>query len=71
MKGELNRNLTTQECPGRKEPLEKGEIIYKFQGETYGWISPNGVAVTSDKNGKKKGVFYEVPIDAIEWDTSG
>jgi len=68
MKGKLNRDLTAQECPGRKEPLKEGTVIYKFQGETYGWISQNGIAVTDDENGQKKGVFFEVPMEAVKWD---
>lgn len=64
MKGILNREVTTQECFWLKKDLHQGDMVYKYSGYTYGVMSPNGVAVTDEKDVTP---FYEIPSDAIDW----
>jgi hypothetical protein len=47
-----------------KQDIAEGKIVFRFDGHTYGCITPTGVAVSdsSDEN-----PFYEVPKDAVTW----
>ena len=66
LRGKLNRDVTTKEYSSLSHDLKKGRVVYKFHGTTYGCISPRGVAVTDDKDGKE--AFYEVPADSVTWE---
>ena len=43
--------------------FKKGDIVYRYNGCTYGCISPLGIAITL-KEGKTP--FYEIPILSAE-----
>lgn len=63
-KGFLNRELSSEERSRAKKILQKGRIVYRFYGATYGCISDEGIAVT---DGPDNNYFYEVPINAVTW----
>jgi hypothetical protein len=62
-KGRLTRKLTTKEYPWLPKDLEKGTVVYRYFGYTYGVIG-SGIAVTLQPD---KTPFFEVPADAVEW----
>lgn len=63
MKYKLKRTVSTTECPWLDENIEKGSIVYKYYGHTYGCISPLGIACTM-KEGETP--FLEIPRDSLE-----
>lgn len=61
----ITRDLIPEkEISGLSNPLTKGAIMYSYEKYTYGCISPNGIALTFDKNGGEP--FIEIPKNAIE-----
>lgn len=61
-KGILNRDINQTECDWLDRDFKKGETVYKYQGYTYGVISPDGEAFTIVDGIEP---FFELPIDAI------
>ena len=59
----LIRNVTTKECDWLDRTFKKGEIVYEYNGATYGCLSSDGSAFTL-KSGK--GPFFELPDDAVK-----
>ncbi len=62
MKMQLIRNVTTNECGWLNKSLKKGEIVYRYMGNTFGCISSDGVAVSIEKDKKP---FFELPENAV------
>lgn len=65
MKGITNRFLNMKENYSGV-PINPGTEIYRYDGHTYGCISPDGVAV-SFEDGKTP--FFEVPADSVDWES--
>ena len=59
----LTRDVTKKECSWLDRNYKKGEILFEYDGYTYGCISPNGIAC-SDKD--QETPFYEIPKNALE-----
>jgi len=59
----LIRDITEQECTWLSRSFKKGDIVYKYDGNTYGAISSNGSAFTIEEF---RTPFYELPNDAVE-----
>jgi hypothetical protein len=58
---QLNRNLSDKDnYSGRA--LKRGEIVYLYDGCTYGCISAGGVAVTFQPS---ETPFFQVPEDSL------
>lgn len=64
-KGVLTRNVTNKECPWLTYNHKKGEVVYEFDGYTYGCIG-DGIAVSKKPSTNP---FFEIPYDAIKWET--
>jgi len=62
MKYKLKRNVTKNEFHWLDRDFLKGEIVYRYNGSTYGCCTRNGVACTL---GKEKIPFFELPKDAL------
>ena len=62
MKYKLNRDVTQEECFWLKRDREKGEIVYEYNGCTYGCITNAGIACTEEYN---KTPFFELPKDCL------
>jgi len=61
---ELTRNVTKVECPWLDfDSLNKGSVVYKFNGITYGCVSQNGVACSFVED---EYPFFELPRDAVK-----
>lgn len=65
MKGIINREITQKECPWLEKDLQKGKVVYKYNGYTCGVIGSNGIAVTEQPD---ETPFFEVPESAIDWE---
>ncbi|MEK6860497.1 MAG: hypothetical protein AABY07_00870 [Nanoarchaeota archaeon] len=67
MKYQLLRDITQEECFWTMENeiqfLQKGMIVHKYSGHTYGCVSPTGTAVTVIKDTCP---FIEVPTNALK-----
>ncbi len=44
-------------------PFKKGDLVWFYDGATYGIITPSGIPVTYEWN---KTPFYEIPYMAVE-----
>lgn len=66
MKLTLNRDVTVAECPWLHSDIPIGTVVYRFDGCTYGCISPLGVAVTFEPGDPP---FLEVPRNALSLST--
>lgn len=62
IKFKVIREVSVDECAWLDESVHIGEIVYKFDGCTYGCISPNGIAVKYNENAP----FFELPKDALK-----
>lgn len=60
----MKRTVTVEECPWIITEIKKGEKVYEYIPNTYGCITPSGIAITFQKDGE--GQFYEVPRDSVE-----
>lgn len=60
----VTRDVTYNECSWLDRDYHVGEILYEYDGYTYGCISSSGIALTEDSNGGEP--FFEFPWDAIE-----
>lgn len=51
--------------PGSCAPclIERGELLFGFEGETYGAIGPDGIALS--EHGELEGPFFEYPKAAV------
>jgi len=58
------RDITSSECHWIKETIEKGTVVYRFSGATYGCIGPGGVAITFDEGGANP--FFELPGNSLK-----
>lgn len=65
MKGTILRDLTPEKHHWISETILAGTKVERFEGCTYGCVSPAGVAVIL----QGKDYFIEVPIDAVSWET--
>lgn len=63
------RGVLTRDVSGHwlDEVLRAGKIVYRWSGYDYAIIGPGGVAV-SDKPDEYP--FYEIPADAVQWETT-
>jgi len=61
----VKRRLDHDECPWfcHHDVFEKGDVVYRYTGCTYGCISEGGVAVTRSPD---QNPFFQVPMDALE-----
>ena len=59
---QLTREVTRTECHWLTEDIPAGEIFWTFDGETYGCISPTGIAVSRELD---EYPFFEIPRTAI------
>ena len=62
MKYKVNRDVTQKECHWLKATVQKGTIVYKYMGHTYGCITPAGIAVSRKD---QQLPFFELPKDAL------
>ena len=62
MKLLLTRDVTPAECPWLSRTFIKDEIVYRFDGYTYGCISPGGIACSLDGAFP----FFELPRSAVD-----
>ena len=63
--GKINIFLSQKVYTSLPKDLEEGVAIYEYMGQTFGCVSPNGIAVCL-KPGEYP--FFEVPSHAITWD---
>jgi hypothetical protein len=56
-----NRKVTREECHWLDADVDAGTVVTRFDGCTYGCVSPGGVAVTFVDGGP----FCELPADAL------
>lgn len=63
--GVLTRTVTTNECHWLDKDLKEGLIVFRYEGCTYGCVTPNGVPVTLERDTYP---FVEIPKDAVVWD---
>ena len=59
----MTRNVTQAECKWLDRDLKEGEVVFEYDGHTYGCVTPTGVAVTMQRN---KLPFFEVPGDSVK-----
>lgn len=59
----LSRDVTVNECKWLDRDLKKDEIVYKYNGNTYGVCTPFGTACCI--NGPDVLPFYEIPNNAL------
>lgn len=59
----LTKNINQSDFAHLKRSFSKGEIVYLFEGPTYGCISKNGKAFSETYN---ENPFFELPIDSVE-----
>lgn len=60
----VKRRIDHDECPWLyQEVFEKGDVVYRYVGYTYGCISEDGVAVTRLPD---QHPFLQLPMDALE-----
>jgi hypothetical protein len=62
--GTLNRDVTIKECPWLERDMKRGYQVWRYFGFTYGCVSPNGIAVTHDKD---ETPFFELPLGSIDF----
>lgn len=58
----VNRDLKKSKYPWLDNDIEKGTVVYRYYGCTYGCISPNGIAVSMEEN---EPPFLEIPSDSF------
>ena len=58
----LVRDVTRKECHWLPRDFKKGEVLYRFQGATYGVCSPSGVPMMLAPDALP---FYEFPEDSL------
>jgi hypothetical protein len=63
-KFKVKRDVTKEECDWLRETVDEGSIVYECVYNTYGCISPSGIAVTKDEEGGYP--FFELPYTALE-----
>lgn len=63
MKLRLTRTVTDEECPWLTTDHFKDETVYRYDGYTYGCMTPYGVACCEAENTTP---FFELPEDAVE-----
>lgn len=61
----VNRDVTKKECSWLEDTIEKGTLVFEYNGHTYGCISPDGMAVTLQMNTTP---FFELPKNTLEFD---
>lgn len=54
--------ITRKECHWLERDIEPGEEMYLYSGQTYGCISPDGVAASLKEN---ETPFFEIPMDSV------
>lgn len=62
MKYLVTRDLTEKEKGYSDEKIKKGDIVYRFYGQTYGCIA-DGEACSKEEG---ENPFFEMPLDSIE-----
>jgi hypothetical protein len=63
-KFEFTRKVTQEECSWLDRDYEIGEIVYECLFNTYGCISPYGIAATESTEGDYP--FFEIPYNALK-----
>lgn len=58
----VTRTITLDECHWLHKPVIEGTVVYAFAGQTYGVISPWGIACSKEYD---KHPFFELPADAV------
>ena len=58
----LIRKVTTEECFWLDEDMNEGDIVYVYDGYTYGCIG-DGIAVTKEYDVTP---FFELPLDSLK-----
>ena len=77
--GVTTRDVTTNECPWLEKDIRKGTVVFRFYGQDYGVISPNGVACSFSFEDEEldlgEGIvmtippeFFELPKSVVLWD---
>jgi hypothetical protein len=56
------RTLTVEQHPWLDNDIKQGTTVYRYFGNKYGCIGPNGIGVTLVEG---KEPFFEVPIDSV------
>lgn len=59
----LTRNVTQKECDWLDRTFKKGEVVFEYNGVTYGCVSSDGSAFTIEEG---KGPFFELPDNAVK-----
>jgi len=63
--GILNEFLSKDQYPYLDNDMRAGMVVFEFLDQTFGCISPQGIAVSLEKNSYP---FVELPIHAVTWD---
>lgn len=58
----VTREVTKDECHWLHGPILEGTVVYAFAGQTYGVITPWGVACSKEEDTHP---FFELPADAL------
>lgn len=63
---QTTRLVTMEECPWLDDDVERGTVVYRYSGVTYGCIGPDGLAVTLEPDTTP---FFELPLTALQENT--
>lgn len=56
------REITTEECPWLGNNIPAGTFLYRYNGLTYGCITPEGTAASEEEGVTP---FFEIPDDSF------
>jgi hypothetical protein len=57
------RDITPEECHWLDETVPAGKTVFEYTDNTYGCISPAGIAVSDEPHATP---FYELPRTALD-----
>ena len=63
--GVLTELLSKAQYPYLDNDLPEGTLVFEFIGETFGCISPAGLACSTEPNSYP---FTEIPLGSVRWD---
>lgn len=65
LKGKIKRTLLPEEYPQLAMMLRKERVVYHFEGDTFGAVDENSIAVSLEPDSSE---YFIVPQDAVEWE---
>jgi len=60
----VKREVTRKECDWLDRDYHEGEVVYEFEGYTYGVVSGSGIPITTTE--KQDSEFVELPLNSIK-----